>query len=291
MFTLALAARATSTSSSASRAGSPSSARSSPSRSSCPRTAPRSRSRAPGATSAPSRCRHLRRRDRARQPGGGPACLTRPAAGRPHDAPARRARPGLGPCDDRGRARRRRSRPPTRPASRSSCWPAAATSSSPTTGFPGTVVEVATTGVSADDEDDRPHLRRRARSPSPPASRGTPSWPRAVDSGWVGVEALSGIPGSVGRDPDPERRRLRPGGVPDRGVGPRLGPPAARLRTFAGRRLRLRLPHQPVQGRPRHATSSSASTFQFRAGRPRCAGRLRRAGPHPRRRAGRSAPR
>ena len=68
-------------------------------------------------------------------------------------------------------------------------------------GFDGTVVEVATTGVSADigDSDD-------------PTCGGAvvtvaagESWDdlvaRAVDRGWVGVEALSGIPGSVGATP------------------------------------------------------------------------------------------
>ncbi len=71
-------------------------------------------------------------------------------------------------------------------------------------GFDGTVVEVATTGISADVED--------------PGNAGDPTcggavvtvaagenWDdlvdRAVDRGWVGLEALSGIPGSVGATP------------------------------------------------------------------------------------------
>jgi UDP-N-acetylmuramate dehydrogenase len=68
-------------------------------------------------------------------------------------------------------------------------------------GFDGTVVEVATSGISADigDSDD-------------PSCGGAvvtvaagENWDdlvaRAVDRGWVGVEALSGIPGSVGATP------------------------------------------------------------------------------------------
>nr|WP_218852090.1 UDP-N-acetylmuramate dehydrogenase [Nocardioides panaciterrulae] len=68
-------------------------------------------------------------------------------------------------------------------------------------GFPGTVVEVATRGVRADVEDG-----------ADPGCGGVlvrvaagETWDdlvaRAVVSGWVGVEALSGIPGSVGATP------------------------------------------------------------------------------------------
>ena len=67
-------------------------------------------------------------------------------------------------------------------------------------GFEGTVVEVATTGVQPDHEGDDPTcggvLVRVAAGES---------WDglvaRAVHSGWIGVEALSGIPGSVGATP------------------------------------------------------------------------------------------
>ena len=44
---------------------------------------------------------------------------------------------------------------------------------------------------------------------------------RAVERGWVGIEALVRDPGLGRRHPDPERRRLRPGGLPDR--SPRCG--------------------------------------------------------------------
>ena len=68
-------------------------------------------------------------------------------------------------------------------------------------GFPGTVVHVATRGVVPDVDD----------SGDPSCSGATvtvaagESWDdvvaQAVDRGWVGVEALSGIPGSVGATP------------------------------------------------------------------------------------------
>ncbi len=69
------------------------------------------------------------------------------------------------------------------------------------TGFPGLVVRIATSGVSPDVE-----------STDDPTCGGVlvtvaagESWDalveRAVASGWVGVEALSGIPGSVGATP------------------------------------------------------------------------------------------
>lgn len=62
-------------------------------------------------------------------------------------------------------------------------------------GFPGTVVEVATSGVEAQEEDDRVVVTLAAGEP----------WDdfvsRAVARGWAGVEALSGIPGRVGATP------------------------------------------------------------------------------------------
>jgi UDP-N-acetylmuramate dehydrogenase len=67
-------------------------------------------------------------------------------------------------------------------------------------GFPGTVVEVATSGITADVADDEPScggvlVRVAAGEP----------WDtlvaHAVERGWVGLEALSGIPGRVGASP------------------------------------------------------------------------------------------
>ena len=67
-------------------------------------------------------------------------------------------------------------------------------------GFDGTVVEVATSGVHADAEDDDPTCGGVVVH----VAAGE-SWDdfvaTAVERGWVGVEALSGIPGSVGATP------------------------------------------------------------------------------------------
>ncbi|MFC7496559.1 MULTISPECIES: UDP-N-acetylmuramate dehydrogenase [unclassified Nocardioides] len=66
-------------------------------------------------------------------------------------------------------------------------------------GFPGTVIEVATTGVQA-DADDGPSCGGAMVT----VAAGE-SWDElvelAVERGWVGIEALSGIPGSVGATP------------------------------------------------------------------------------------------
>lgn len=63
-------------------------------------------------------------------------------------------------------------------------------------GFPGTVIEVATTGVDARETDAGTVLLRLAAGEA---------WDdivsRAVARGWSGIEALSGIPGRVGATP------------------------------------------------------------------------------------------
>jgi UDP-N-acetylmuramate dehydrogenase len=67
-------------------------------------------------------------------------------------------------------------------------------------GFDGTVVEVATTGVSSDVTGDDPTCGGAVVT----VAAGE-SWDAFVDTaverGWVGLEALSGIPGSVGATP------------------------------------------------------------------------------------------
>jgi len=67
-------------------------------------------------------------------------------------------------------------------------------------GFDGTVVEVATRGLDADVEGDDPTCGGVVVT----VAAGE-SWDafvaQAVDSGWVGVEALAGIPGLVGATP------------------------------------------------------------------------------------------
>ena len=72
-----------------------------------------------------------------------------------------------------------------------------------------------------------------------------------VENGLAGIEALSGHPGLDGRDAGPERRRLRPGGRPDDHRRPRVRP-RGEVRAHADPgRVRLRLPRQPAQARPR----------------------------------------
>ncbi|MBF4162476.1 UDP-N-acetylmuramate dehydrogenase [Nocardioides acrostichi] len=68
-------------------------------------------------------------------------------------------------------------------------------------GFAGTVVQVATSGVSADvDPDDDPTCGGALVTVA--AGEGWDAFvATAVARGWVGVEALSGIPGSVGATP------------------------------------------------------------------------------------------
>ncbi len=67
-------------------------------------------------------------------------------------------------------------------------------------GFPGTVVEVATRGVVADHDGEDPTcggvMVTAAAGEDWDALVAT-----AVERGWVGIEALSGIPGSVGATP------------------------------------------------------------------------------------------
>ncbi|HEY2879584.1 UDP-N-acetylmuramate dehydrogenase [Nocardioides sp.] len=67
-------------------------------------------------------------------------------------------------------------------------------------GFDGTVVEVATTGVRADHEGDHATCGGVVVT----VAAGEPWDPfvaRAVESHWAGIEALSGIPGSLGATP------------------------------------------------------------------------------------------
>jgi len=67
-------------------------------------------------------------------------------------------------------------------------------------GFPGTVVEVATTGVTADHEGDDPTCGGVVVTVAAGESW-DPFVEHAVAHGWVGVEALAGIPGSMGATP------------------------------------------------------------------------------------------
>ena len=80
-------------------------------------------------------------------------------------------------------------------------------------GFDGTVIQVATRGVS------------RGAGPGVLTVAAGEDWDavvaRTVAEGLAGLECLSGIPGLDGRHPDPERRRLRPGSREDDHPGAR----------------------------------------------------------------------
>jgi UDP-N-acetylmuramate dehydrogenase len=69
-------------------------------------------------------------------------------------------------------------------------------------GFDGTVVKVATSGVASDSDDPDDLACLGAVTVTVAAGE---NWDtlvaRAVDASWVGIEALSGIPGSVGATP------------------------------------------------------------------------------------------
>ena len=108
-------------------------------------------------------------------------------------------------------------------------------------GFPGTVVHVATRGIRHEPDGDRVLLTVAAGEDWDTVVAGT------VADGLAGLECLSGIPGLAGRDPDPERGRLRPGGGPDAGGGPRLRPGTGRGGGPDRRRVRVRLPDQRLQ--------------------------------------------
>lgn len=66
-------------------------------------------------------------------------------------------------------------------------------------GFPGVVVQVATTGVMPDVEDDVSCGGVMVRVAAGESWEGLVA--AAVECGWVGIEALSGIPGAVGATP------------------------------------------------------------------------------------------
>ena len=123
-------------------------------------------------------------------------------------------------------------------------------------GFDGTVVAGRDPRRHASTGDDRAAGRGHRRRRGEP---GTPSSRARSSEGWVGVEALSGIPGSVGATP------IQNVGAYGQEVAETiasvrvLGPRARRAAHLRRRRLRLRLPHQPLQGATRSATSSSTS--------------------------------
>ena len=98
-------------------------------------------------------------------------------------------------------------------------------------GFPGTVVRIATSGVTVESADLCGGVMVRVAAGV--------DWDefvaQAVAEGWSGVEALSGIPGATGATPVQNVGRLRPGGGPDHRLRAGLGP-----RRAAGAHLQQR---------------------------------------------------
>jgi UDP-N-acetylmuramate dehydrogenase len=68
-------------------------------------------------------------------------------------------------------------------------------------GFPGTVVKVATSGISADQESGADPTCGGVTVTVAAGETWEDVVAQGVESGWVGIETLSGIPGSVGATP------------------------------------------------------------------------------------------
>lgn len=68
-------------------------------------------------------------------------------------------------------------------------------------GFPGTVVKVATRGLRSDVDDSGDPTCSGATVTVAAGERWDDVVAEAVERGWIGIEALSGIPGSVGATP------------------------------------------------------------------------------------------
>ena len=140
-------------------------------------------------------------------------------------------------------------------------------------GFDGTVIQVATRGVSqrrGPGRADRGGRRGLGRGGRPDRRRGP---------GRPGVPVRHPRPG--GRHPDPERRRLRPGSLADDHAGARLRQEDLRSPRYPERAVRLRLPHQPVPGDG--PVRRAERDLRARGAGPLGPGPLRRTGRGPRR--------
>ena len=217
-------------------------------------------------------------REGARHAEGSPGCLTCPAL---HHPAARRSRPRARARDHRGRAAGRRTSRGRRRHAGAARSPAAATWSSPTTASTApscTSRPAASTALGGPVRRGGRHRRRgRALGRVRGARR---------RRGLGRRRGALGHPRQRRRDPGAERRRLRPGGRRHRRLGALLGPRGPGAAHVRRRRLRLRLPHQPVQAGPGPARRARRD-LPAPARRPVRTGALRRAGPHPRRRGGR----
>jgi len=127
-------------------------------------------------------------------------------------------------------------------------------------GFDGTVVHVATRGVAVDQDT--------CSGAMVTVAAGEP-WDalvaRAIDEGWVGVEALSGIPGSVGATP------IQNVGAYGQDVSQTIASVRAydryerEVRTFAAADCRFTYRHSRFKAEPNRFLILSV-TFQFRLG-------------------------
>ena len=156
-------------------------------------------------------------------------------------------------------------------------------------GFDGRVVEVATTGVTTDADDSGDPTCSGATVTVAAGEGWDELVAEAVARGWVGVEALSGIPGSVGATP------IQNVGAYGQEVSETIaaragvGPHAQRRALVRGGGVPVRLPVQPLQGRPRPPRRPRRHLPAPAGGAGR-AGPLRRARPHPGGRGGAARP-
>ena len=157
-------------------------------------------------------------------------------------------------------------------------------------GFPGTVVEVATRGVVADVDDDDPTCGGVDGHASPRGSTGTTSSPSRSSAAGSASRRCRASPGSVGATPIQNVGAYGQEVAQTIASRPGLGPAAAAACAPSPTPTAASAT-APAGSRPTPAaTSSSTVTFQFRQGDLGAPVRLRRAGPHPRRRAGGRAP-
>ena len=215
--------------------------------------------------------RHRRRasRSRSRSPAAARRCSACPRrscvpelARRPHHPAARRSRP-------RARARHHRGRAARTPYARAdaSGRPLLLVAGGSNLvvdddGFEGTVVRIETTGI-----DRRAgHVRRRGRHGRGGRALGRRSSPRAVERGLGRARGAVRHPGQRRRHPDPERRRLRPGGRRHHRLGALLGPRRRACSAPSSAPTAASATAPAASSTTRTATSCSRVTFQLRLG-------------------------
>ena len=140
-------------------------------------------------------------------------------------------------------------------------------------GLDATVARVLTRGVEVEEEAAHVLLRVAAGEP----------WDdlvaRCVAGGLVGIECLAGNPGLDGRDADPERRRLRPGGRRHARRRARARPPHGGVRRGAGARRSAASRTARARSRASAAIGGARGRARLARAAPERAGPLRRARP------------